>query len=170
VKISPDLPDDELDRVADLAVDLELDGIVAVNTTTTRPPLKSLAPAVELHGGLSGAPLQPRAVDVLRRLYARTRGEVALVSVGGVETAEDAWERICAGATLVQAYTGFIYGGPLWAARVNRGLARLARVHGVSNLQDAIGSSITSVRTVSSGAGRIENGPPPAADAPLRMS
>ena len=141
VKISPDLSDDELDGIADLALDLKVDGIVAVNTTTARPPLESSADLVELPGGLSGAPLKTRAVDVLRRLHSRTRGEVVLVSVGGIETAEDVWERMRAGATLVQAYTGFIYGGPLWPLRLNRGLARLARAHGSSRIQDVVGSA-----------------------------
>jgi dihydroorotate dehydrogenase len=144
VKISPDLSDDELDGVADLALDLSLDGIVAVNTTTTRPPLQSSPDLVELPGGLSGPPLSTRALDVLRRLHSRTRGQVVLVSVGGIETPEDAWERIRAGATLVQAYTGFIYGGPLWPFRLNRGLARLARAHGVSKIQDVVGQDARS--------------------------
>ena len=141
VKISPDLSDDELDGIADLALDLKVDGIVAVNTTTARPPLKSSADLVELPGGLSGPPLKTRAVDVLRRLHSRTRGEVVLVSVGGIETAEDVWERMRAGATLVQAYTGFIYGGPLWPLRLNRGLAGLARAHGLSTIQAAVGTA-----------------------------
>ena len=72
-------------------------------------------------GGISGAPLKPRALAVLRRLRARTEGRLTLIAVGGIETADDAWERIRAGATLVQAYTGFIYGGPLWPRRLNAG-------------------------------------------------
>jgi dihydroorotate dehydrogenase len=136
VKISPDLGDEDLDAVADLALELRLDGIVAVNTTVDRAGVEG-APAA---GGVSGRPLKPRALAVLRRLHARTEGRLTLISVGGIETAEDAWERIRAGATLVQAYTGFVYGGPLWPRRVNRGLARLVREAGLASVQDAVAS------------------------------
>jgi dihydroorotate dehydrogenase len=143
VKLSPDLSDAELDGVAALTLDLGLDGIVAVNTTTSRPPLQSSSDLAELPGGLSGPPLKARALDVLRRLYARTQGQVVLISVGGIETPEDAWERLRAGATLVQAHTGFVYGGPLWPYRMNRGLTRIARAHGFTRIQDAVGSADT---------------------------
>jgi dihydroorotate dehydrogenase len=75
-------------------------------------------------GGISGAPLKARSLAVLERLHARAGGRLVLVSVGGVESADDVWQRLRAGATLVQAYTGFVYGGPAWPRRVNRELAR----------------------------------------------
>jgi dihydroorotate dehydrogenase len=110
VKIAPDLADVDVDAVADLAVELRLDGIVATNTMKVEG------------GGLSGRPLKERALEVLSRLRARVGEEMTLVAVGGIETADDAHARLRAGATLVQAYTGFVYGGPLWAKRIQREL------------------------------------------------
>jgi dihydroorotate dehydrogenase len=85
-------------------------------------------------GGLSGPPLRARALAVLERLRARTGDRLVLIAVGGIETPQDAWERLRAGATLVQAYTGFVYGGPLWPRRMHAGLARLARTQGLSSV------------------------------------
>ena len=142
VKLSPDLPDAEIERIADMAVQLGLAGIVAVNTTTdyraAAASARELA-AQEHGGGLSGPPLRDRAVEVLRILRARTGGRIPLVSVGGIETPEDAWRRVLAGATLLQAYTAFVYQGPLWAHRMNRGIARLLRESEWSSLADAVG-------------------------------
>ena len=140
VKISPDLDDAEVDALARAALGLGLDGIVAVNTTTSRDGLASGAAAAAIPGGLSGAPLKARAAEVLRRLHAITRADLVLVSVGGVETAGDVLERIRAGATLVQAYTGFVYGGPLWPSRVNRDLLEHLRATGVPAIQDLVGT------------------------------
>ncbi|MFF4776570.1 quinone-dependent dihydroorotate dehydrogenase [Microtetraspora fusca] len=124
VKIAPDLADEDVDAVADLALELGLDGIIATNTTIRRDGLVS-GPALSAEiGGLSGAPVKRRSVEVLKRLKARTGDRLTLISVGGVETADDVRERLAAGATLVQAYTAMIYGGPLWAHRINRELAR----------------------------------------------
>lgn len=131
VKISPDLADDEIDAIADLAVELRLAGIVAVNTT--------IAHEFE-RGGLSGPALRERARDVLARLHARVGDELVLVSVGGVADARDVWDRIRAGATLVQVYTGFVYGGPLWPARTNRELAHLVRAAGFDHVAEAVGT------------------------------
>ncbi len=129
VKIAPDLADADVDAIADLALELGLDGIVATNTTVSRDGLASSPAEVAAAGagGLSGAPLQGRALAVLRRLRARAGDRLVLIAAGGIETGDDAWERMAAGATLVQAYTGFIYGGPLWPRRVHAGLARRAR-------------------------------------------
>ncbi|TDC62154.1 quinone-dependent dihydroorotate dehydrogenase [Actinomadura sp. GC306] len=127
VKIAPDLADDDIDAVAGLALDLGLDGVIATNTTIGRDALLSPPALVKETGGLSGAPLKERSLDVLHRLRARTGGRLTLISVGGVETADDVWERLQAGATLVQGYTGMIYGGPLWAHRINRELSRRVR-------------------------------------------
>ena len=130
VKIAPDLTDADIDDVADLALSLQLDGVIATNTTITREnlvtdPQQVIACGV---GGLSGAPLKKRSLEVLRRLRSRL-GEQgpALISVGGVETAADVQERLDAGATLVQGYTAFLYEGPFWAARINRQLAKSRR-------------------------------------------
>jgi dihydroorotate dehydrogenase len=127
VKIAPDLADDDIDAVADLAVELGLDGIIATNTTTARDGLVSDPWLAGEAGGLSGAPLKQRSLDVLKRLSARVGDRLVLVSVGGIETADDAWERLRAGATLLQGYTGLVYGGPLWPHAIHRGLARRLR-------------------------------------------
>lgn len=126
VKIAPDLPDDEITAIADLAVETGLAGIIAVNTTISRDGLATPAAVVEAAGagGLSGAPLKDRSLEVLRLLRAHVPAGFCVVSVGGVETAEDVRERLDAGADLVQGYTAFLYRGPLWARQINRGLAR----------------------------------------------
>ena len=123
VKIAPDLADEDVLAVADLALALGLDGIIATNTTISRAGLVTPAAEVEAlgAGGLSGAPLRERALDVLRLLRGRVGPELTLVGVGGISTADDARERVEAGATLVQGYTGFIYGGPLWPRRILEG-------------------------------------------------
>jgi dihydroorotate dehydrogenase len=143
VKIAPDLADSDIDAIADLALELGVDGIIATNTTITRDHLTSDPADVEAAGagGLSGPPVKQRALHVLRRLRARTGDRLVLVAAGGIETADDAWERIEAGATLVQAYTGFVYGGPLWPHRIHAGLARRARAAGFTSIQQAIGTS-----------------------------
>ncbi len=126
VKIAPDLSDDDVLAVADLALALGLDGIVATNTTIARTGLRSDPAAVEAcgAGGLSGAPLTQRAEQVLRLLRERVGPDLCLVGVGGIGDEAEARSRIEAGATLLQAYTGFVYGGPRWPARVQRALSR----------------------------------------------
>jgi dihydroorotate dehydrogenase len=126
VKIAPDLSDDDVLAVADLATSIGLDGIVATNTTTGRDGLLSGADDVERAGagGLSGAPLRSRALEVVRLLRGRVGERMVLVGVGGISTPEDALERLAAGADLLQAYTAFVYEGPLWPRRVNAAIAR----------------------------------------------
>ncbi|SEH02731.1 dihydroorotate dehydrogenase [Nonomuraea solani] len=130
VKIAPDLADEDVDAVAELAVELGLDGIIATNTTIRHGGET---------GGLSGRPLKARSLEVLRRLRAKVGDRLTLVSAGGVEDVDDVWERLLAGATLVQGYTGWIYGGPLWASRIHRQLARRVRRHGMKSITEAIG-------------------------------
>jgi dihydroorotate dehydrogenase len=140
VKIAPDLSDAEIDAVAAAAMELSLDGLVCTNSTTSRAGLASSPADTEWPGGVSGAPLKSRSLQVLRRVAAITEGRLVLVSVGGVETADDALARIRAGATLVQAYTGFVYGGPGWPRMINRGLAQRVRSVGAATIQDLVGS------------------------------
>ena len=129
VKIAPDLADDDIDAVAYLALDLGLDGIIATNTTISRDGLHDSAAVADAgQGGMSGAPLKARALEVLRRLHSRTGDRLVLIAAGGIENADDAWERLAAGATLLQAYTAFIYAGPLWPRAVHAGLARRLQV------------------------------------------
>ncbi|MEU8998256.1 quinone-dependent dihydroorotate dehydrogenase [Streptomyces caniferus] len=142
VKIAPDLADADVDAVADLAVELGLDGIIATNTTIARESL-GLASDPELTaetGGLSGAPVKERSLEVLRRLYARVGDKVTLIGVGGIENAEDAWQRILAGATLVQGYSAFIYQGPFWCRAIHKGLAARLRNSPYATLADAVGA------------------------------
>ncbi len=122
VKIAPDLADEDVLAVADLATKLKLAGVIATNTTISRAGLKTPAAKVQAigDGGLSGAPLKGRSLEVLKLLKARLGDSMAIVSVGGVETPAETQERLEAGATLVQGYTGFIYCGPLWARKINK--------------------------------------------------
>ena len=124
VKIAPDLADDDIQDIADLAVTLGLAGVIATNTTIGREGLKTEKSKVESFGagGLSGLPVKARSFEVLRILDRQIAGRIAIVSVGGIETPEDAKQRLAAGATLVQGYTGFIYAGPFWARTLNRDL------------------------------------------------
>ncbi|GAB2586423.1 quinone-dependent dihydroorotate dehydrogenase [Streptomyces capparidis] len=144
VKIAPDLADEDVDAVADLALELGLDGIIATNTTIGREGLTAAPEEVAAigAGGLSGAPLKERSLAVLRRLRARTGDRLTLVGVGGVESAEDVWERILAGATLVQGYSGFVYQGPLWNRRIHRGLAALLAASPHRTLAEAVGADV----------------------------
>lgn len=126
VKIAPDLDDDEVRDISRLAVDVGLSGLIATNTTIARNGLRTPAATVEAAGagGLSGAPLRHRSLEVLRLVRAAVPEDFVVISAGGVETADDVRERLDAGATLVQGYTAFLYRGPLWARQINRGLAR----------------------------------------------
>lgn len=123
VKIAPDLADEDIDQVTELALTLGLDGISATNTTIARPA-ELLTPRSVVDaagaGGLSGPILAGRALEVLRRIRSRAGDGIAVIGVGGVSTQDDVRERIEAGADLVQAYTGFIYGGPAWPSRIAR--------------------------------------------------
>jgi len=122
VKIAPDLADEDVVAVAKLAKKLGLAGVIATNTTISRTGLKTPESKVAAMGagGLSGAPVSARSIEVLRLLKKTLGDDLAVVSVGGVETKEQVLERMKAGATLVQGYTGFIYFGPLWARKLNR--------------------------------------------------
>ncbi|OYN74733.1 quinone-dependent dihydroorotate dehydrogenase [Mycolicibacterium sphagni] len=142
VKIAPDLSDEDVDAVADLSVELGLAGIVATNTTISRAGLRTPGVNDLGAGGISGPPVARRSLEILRRLYGRVGGKQVLISVGGIETADDAWERITAGASLLQGYTGFIYGGGLWAKQIHDGIAERLRAGGFGSLAEAVGSAI----------------------------
>lgn len=121
VKIAPDLADEDILAVAALSKELQLAGVIATNTTIARTGLRATEPEVAAigAGGLSGAPLKARSIEVLKLLSENLAEGQAIVSVGGIETAEEAQERLNLGATLVQGYTGFIYAGPFWARKIN---------------------------------------------------
>jgi dihydroorotate dehydrogenase len=140
VKIAPDLADAEIEAVADLCVELGVDGVVATNTTIDRQGLSTPRAVVEGlgNGGVSGAPLRARALQVLRLLRARAGSRLELVAAGGIESADDAWQRLVAGASLVQIYTSLIYEGPSLPGRISAGLLAHARAEGFPSLEEAI--------------------------------
>lgn len=141
LKVAPDLHDADIDAIADLALELRIDGIIATNTTISRSGLSTPeAEVAELgNGGLSGAPLRERSLNVLKRLRARVGDRLLLVAAGGIETADDAWQRIVAGATLVQVYSALIYDGPSLPSRIARGLAARVASAGLANISEAVG-------------------------------
>jgi dihydroorotate dehydrogenase len=141
VKIAPDLNLRDLESIVEVAHGAGLKGIIATNTTTSRAGLRSPTPAVEACGlgGLSGAPLRAQSTEIIARLYRLARGRLSIIGVGGIFDAADAWEKICAGASLVQLYTGFIYEGIGVARRINEGLAEILNREGFKSLDDAVG-------------------------------
>lgn len=130
VKIAPDLTVEEISAIAKLATSLKLDGLIATNTTISRDGLRADPTRIQEigAGGLSGAPLAARSLEVLKLLRSIVPQEMCIISVGGIETAEQIQERLDAGATLVQGYSAFVYNGPLWAVKVNKRLKQLAAV------------------------------------------
>jgi len=141
VKLSPDLDRGDLEMIVDVIERFQIDGIIATNTTVSRDNLRTDAKRVQAcgEGGLSGKPLSNRATSIIARLYELTRGRTPLIGVGGIFNAEDAWEKISAGASLVQLYTGFIYQGPNIAQQINEGLAKILAREGIANLDAAVG-------------------------------
>ena len=137
VKVAPDLQPKELEELVEVAKAQRLDGIIATNTTTSRAGLKK---DVRQEGGLSGAPLRERSTRVIRDIHALTDGRMPIIGVGGVFDAEHAWEKLLAGASLVQLYTGFIYGGPATASLINEGLVELMEENNVAHLADVVGT------------------------------
>ena len=141
VKLSPDLERGELELIVDVVGRLKIDGIIATNTTVTRSGLRTDPTRVTAcgEGGLSGMPLANRSTQMIARLYELTGGRIPLIGVGGIFNAEDAWEKISAGACLVQLYTGFIYQGPNIAQQINEGLSHILAREGFTSLDAAIG-------------------------------
>ena len=119
----------------------EIDGLVVCNTTLARDGLISDVTLVEQQGGLSGRPLAARSLALTRHVVGRLAGRMPVISVGGIFTADDAWERLAAGAALVQIYTGFVYGGPTTVARINRGLLERMEREGIADLGELVGSA-----------------------------
>ncbi len=143
LKIAPDLSEAELEEIIEVALGANVAGIIATNTTVSRDNLRASPAYVQAcgEGGLSGAPLRRRSNEVISLIHRLTRGQLPIIGVGGVFTAADAWEKICAGASLVQLYTGFIYEGPSVAKTINEGLADILRREGFKSPDDAIGCS-----------------------------
>ena len=141
VKVAPELSNDALDDILDLAMKRQLAGIVATNTTVTRP--SAAAPALKRiydeQGGLSGRPLRSRSTEIIRHLFRQTRGSLPIVGVGGIFDANDAWEKITAGASLVQLYTSLIYEGPGVVKTIVKGLLEKLEQAGLKELSQATG-------------------------------
>ena len=144
LKIAPDLFEAEIESIVEVAAGNDIAGIIATNTTVRRDGLQTRREKVDAcgAGGLSGAPLQQRANEVITLIHRLTRGALPIIGVGGVFTAEDAWAKICAGASLIQLYTGFIYEGPRVARRINEGLAEILKREGFHSLDDAVGCRV----------------------------
>jgi dihydroorotate dehydrogenase len=147
VKIAPDLDWDAIAAVLTLAQTYHLAGIIATNTTIQRDGLKTqILPATgnpisEEAGGISGLPLRQRSTEVIRFIWQQTEGKLPIVGVGGIFTAADAWEKITAGASLVQIYTGWIYEGPWMVRRILAGLLQRLEEHGMKSIAEAVGSA-----------------------------
>ncbi len=140
VKLAPDLSPAEIDDIVEICLSGKVDGIVATNTTVGRPSGLRGEHRAEA-GGLSGRPLRERATDIVRYIYRSTHGGLPIVGVGGIFTAEDAFEKLAAGANLVQMYTGFIYEGPAVARRINRALARMMAERAIGSVSELTGSA-----------------------------
>ncbi len=140
VKVAPDLSETEIEAAVDICMRHGVSGIIATNTTISRDGLKTPGVVQLGAGGLSGRPLTARSTEVISTVHKYSKGKLPVVGVGGVFTAEDAFDKIAAGACLVQAYTGFVYGGPTFARDLNAGLAELLHKRGFANLDEAVGS------------------------------
>ncbi len=141
LKIAPDLSESEIESIVNIATSLKIDGLIATNTTLSREGLQTSRREVESYGdgGLSGAPLRHRSNEVIALIYRLTRGKLPIIGVGGIFTAADAWEKICAGASLIQLYTGFIHEGPGVARRINEGLSDILKREGLRTFDEAVG-------------------------------
>jgi dihydroorotate dehydrogenase len=146
VKIAPDLESEDLASILDLAKTYQLAGIIATNTTIRRDGLKTKIlretrkPIAEEAGGISGLPVRERSTEVIRFIWQYTKGELPIIGVGGIFTAEDAWEKIAAGASLIQVYTGWVYEGPWMVRRILQGLLQKLEEKGFNSISQAIGS------------------------------
>jgi len=146
VKIAPDLEPEAIASILDLAKTYQLAGIIATNTTIRRDGLKTQIlpetgkPIAEEAGGISGLPVRERSTEVIRFIWQYTKGELPIIGVGGIFTAEDAWEKIAAGASLIQVYTGWVYEGPWMVRRILQGLLQKLEEKGFNSISEAVGS------------------------------
>ncbi len=150
VKIAPDLAWEAIADVLELAQEYHLAGIIATNTTIRRDGLtthiieQTGKPVTEETGGISGAPVRARSTEVIRFIYKETQGKLPIIGVGGIFTAADAWEKITAGASLIQVYTGWIYEGPWMVRRILQGLLQKLDAEGLESIQYAVGIGVKS--------------------------
>lgn len=141
VKIAPDLNEPDIEAAVDICLKYGIAGVIATNTTISRDGLRTDVAEIGA-GGLSGNPLRSRATEVIRTIYRYSGGKLPIIGVGGVFKGDDAFEKIAAGASLIQAYTGFIYGGPTFARDVNLRLAKLLKERGFATVDEAVGSAV----------------------------
>jgi dihydroorotate dehydrogenase len=143
VKVAPDLSFEALDEILELVAPRNIAGIVATNTTILRPETNdSLAQKIYSEtGGLSGKPLRARSTEIIRHLHKQTKGKLPIIGVGGIFDADDAWEKITAGASLLQIYTGLVYEGPGVTKKIVTGLVQRLEIVGMKSLQEAVGSA-----------------------------
>lgn len=144
VKIAPDLSEIEIEAITDICLKLNLSGIIATNTTIARVNLLTSENKIKQigSGGLSGKPIEKRSNEVISKIYKYSNGKLPIIGVGGIFTAKDAFEKIASGASLLQAYTGFIYQGITFARDINSGLAKILEEKGFTNLDEAIGVKV----------------------------
>ena len=139
IKIAPDLNESDIEMIVDTCLRYSVAGIIATNTTISRDGLKTSAVDRLGAGGLSGRPLTRRSNEVISTIYRYSKGTLPIIGVGGIFTSQDAFDKIAAGASLLQAYTGFVYGGPSFARDINSGLARLLKEKGFKKVHEAVG-------------------------------
>ncbi|MCA1590878.1 MAG: quinone-dependent dihydroorotate dehydrogenase [Acidobacteria bacterium] len=142
VKIGPDLDEGEIETLVDICLTNGVSGIIATNTTISRDGLRTKGAEKIGAGGLSGKPLRRRSTEIIANLFRYSGGKMPIIGVGGISTAQDAFEKIAAGACLLQAYTGFVYQGISYARDINIGLKRIVEVEGFKSLDEAIGSGV----------------------------
>ena len=139
VKVAPDMSLEQLEQIVSVAMDLGCSGIVATNTTVARPKEAQNDQKLSEAGGMSGKPLKDMSTNFISHIYQYTNGQFPIIGVGGIMNAEDAWEKITAGACLIQAYSGFVFEGPSFSKQIIRGLHKKLKEHNLTNIQDAVG-------------------------------
>lgn len=144
VKVAPDLSFEALDEILELVTARNISGIVATNTTISRPPTDDVG-AQKIYsetGGLSGKPLGERSTEIIRHIFKQTHGQLPIIGVGGIFSAADAWEKIAAGASLIQVYTGMVYEGPALPKKIVSGLIERMKKKGVKDFKEIVGSEL----------------------------
>ena len=142
VKIAPDLTEADIESIVDVSIRLKLSGVIATNTTISRKGLTTNDVDSFGGGGLSGMPLKDRSTEVISMIFKASGGKLPIIGVGGIFTPLEAFEKIAAGASLLQAYTGFIYGGPRFPRNINAGLAKILEINGFPTLDYAVGCMV----------------------------
>jgi dihydroorotate dehydrogenase len=145
VKVAPDLSFDALDEILELVATRQIAGIVATNTTVSRPEATDagLRRIYAEPGGLSGRPLRARSTEIIQHLFKQTKGRLPIIGSGGIFNAADAWEKLTAGASLIELYTGLIYEGPSVASEIVNGLLLRLEESGLKDLRQAVGTGVT---------------------------